>query len=1280
MRSGKSLSPATPALTLTVTVALALGLSLMLGLGCALKPPAEPDVTVASREAADRLTDQGWTQLLDNRFQAAQETFKASRTGDRSYERAIRGLLICELLLGDDGRALRRLEQFGSFRPRATPENYLLRRLFNELSSLFAASTKSWIDYLDSLSRDSDLSLGERRRIQRRILLNRVRRGHTDSARRLTQQLNYVLDWSFLGPFENAAGSGHGKLAVSPAQPRDGWTFDGKSGISFKWSTPSREYAPIEGNFGLSNYFPMSTSATGYAVSTLIVPDTTECVISITHNGAIAVYLNGHQIYTHNRYSGRGEQVHVRTHLMSGANQLFVEASGLQSAASFAIGVSRPDGRPVNNLVTSADISLPAAIPDSLRTAETMPVPFFSRCREKYQRDPGNPETAFWYLISLLEFADEEETRPVLRRMQGDHTDVALVQLARALLLARIDEREKKRETWKQVAELAPTCIPARAFEISQQISQGRYAAAEELLEQIAPQAPRSIELDLLELKLASLRGRKARVKEMAELLVTAHPELPIPYLHLMRYHADLGELEWHEMYRNAWLENLPAAIAFPAQRNEALEKRDYDAALTLAKRICRLMPDSPEAWARKEFNEVVQENPRGIQGLETALASFPYSTDLLHHLAGIREALGEEPKAKRLYRRIVEIDPLDFAALNSLRSLEDKPPMEEILPLPVLGDYVPPDSVFASFEPGTDAVILADIDRRIVFDSGANLKIRYLLVKVLTDAGGNRFGRQVIEGGLGINSYDVKEARTIKPDGRRIEAQELGAVIGFQSLAPGDMIELSYTVSSFNPGALATEFWDGHFFQWNEPCLFSSYELLVPQELHFESAIHNADGDAVIYTKGTVEDFVRHTWEVRDLPEFWTEANAPPTRERALWLDISTFENWQEISDWYAALVTWPAEATSQIRETAAEVTQSSAGVMEDARRLFGFVREEIKYDDVVFGTGGVVPRRAKDVLVSQYGDCKDQCSLLSALLSARGIPASFVLTQADHGRIPYLPSPRFTHVIIAADIDGRRVYMDPTREFLPFDADYLPPEETWALPIAPETDLVSWQRDLPGSRTDSVRVVARLDRDGSLHAQVRATFRDPREIERLRAEAELLCAKDRRELFEMMVATTMPGRVITNATWDGERGESYAVSIVYSLEQSPVDFSRNGRGILRFADIGILDDNLSARVAAARRGDPLLMRDAARDVTQEFEIVLPGGMHVLDLPRDLTLSGAGVSYARSMTIEGNTLFCTRRFVIKPQRVPPQRYPLFKELIDKALLDAQRGIVLMRQ
>ncbi|MCK4303150.1 MAG: hypothetical protein KAY24_02835 [Candidatus Eisenbacteria sp.] len=598
-------------------------------------------------------------------------------------------------------------------------------------------------------------------------------------------------------------------------------------------------------------------------------------------------------------------------------------------------------------------------------------------------------------------------------------------------------------------------------------------------------------------------------------------------------------------------------------ERNEAIKKQDYDPALRIARKLCRLMPDSPEAWALKEFNEIIAGNRRGIDGLEAALASFPYSIDLLFRLAGIREAMGQEWQAKKLYRRIVAIDPLSFQALNSLRSLQDKPPIEEILPMPALGDYVPPDSVFASLEPGTAAVILADIERRIVFANGANFGTHYLLVKVLTDAGVNRFGRQILESSLGISSSDVKEARTIKPDGRRIEAEVQGLVVGFQSLTPADMIELSYTVSSFNPGALAKELWDDHFFQWTEPCLLSCYELLAPQEVTFEHVVHNA-ADAVDYTTSQVEDFARHTWKAENLPAFWTEANAPGVRERVPWLDLSTLGNWQEISEWYTTLSRWPAKPTSQIRETAAEVATGSATKLDEAQRLFEFVRDEIEYDDIIFGQGGVVPRRAKGVLVSQYGDCKDQCSLLIALLAARGIPASFVLTRTGNGRIAHLPSPRFVHSIIAAEIDGRCIYMDPTREFLPFDADYLPPEETWALPIRPQTDLAFWKCDLPGSRGDSVRVVARLERDGTLHADVRAVFHDPRKIERLRAEGELLCARDRREFFDMKVAADMPGRVVTDAAWEGDQEDTGAIWLVYSLRQEPLGFSRNGRGIL--------------------------------------------------------------------------------------------------------------------
>jgi len=759
--------------------------------GCGGPPPtgvksAKPDSPEA---VADSLAGVGWESIFANRFSDARTQFALALSSNSRNLRANQGLVLADVLSGNDGSAFNRIQALSQQKTHGLPSEYLLRGLCDRFSRLLQSNTGLWLRYLRNIEEGDRLSVGETRRIlsdRRDIYLDD---GTTRSVQFLSEKLNYVTAWSFLGPFDNAAGCGHGRMVVSPTSP--GTDFKGKHQIPVRWSAPGPEYAPLDGILGMGNYFPMAEFATGYAISTLSVNEALSCLFSISHQGAITVLLNGVEIYSHDRYSGREEQVHVRARLRPGDNQLLVEASGLDQAARFSVGVSRTDGKPVPGLVQSSAIR-PAVLEEDGPNPRRLDVPFLSSCKEGYEANPGDPEAFLWYLTALHEFSDEEEIRPVLGEFGDRQEDAAVIQMIRALLLSKVGEPAKFRQIIHRMSEAAPECIPLGTTMIREYISMGQVAKAETLHETLLERSPQSIELKLLKMELAAERGRKTEAKSTALKLVRIHPELTPVYPHLMDYYASIGDAEKHNQYRDAWLEQLSALLQWSLRERDATEQEDFRGALEYANLLSELAPDSPGFWASRHYLALLAGDYRGIQGLEQALASFPFSISLLERMAGIREATERPDDARTLYERILAIDPLNFEVRNALRAKKDLPPVEEILPIPSFGDYLPSDSVLATVEQGTPALVLADIDRRIVLGDGANAEFRYQLVKVLTDKGVAEFGRQGLDLGNGTTSYGILEARTIKPDGRQIEAERIGPAVAFQSLTPGDVIELS--------------------------------------------------------------------------------------------------------------------------------------------------------------------------------------------------------------------------------------------------------------------------------------------------------------------------------------------------------------------------------------------------------------------------------------------------------------------------------------------------------
>lgn len=99
-------------------------------------------------------------------------------------------------------------------------------------------------------------------------------------------------------------------------------------------------------------------------------------------------------------------------------------------------------------------------------------------------------------------------------------------------------------------------------------------------------------------------------------------------------------------------------------------------------------------------------------------------------------------------------------------------------------------------------------------------------------------------------------------------------------------------------------------------------------------------------------------------------------------------------------------ADATATDPAIAALAQSLTAGAndpQEKARRIYDWMRFNIRYVALFLGETEAVPHRAIDILHNRYGDCKDHVALFTALLAAVGIRAEAALL--DLGPVYTLP-----------------------------------------------------------------------------------------------------------------------------------------------------------------------------------------------------------------------------------------------------------------------------------
>jgi transglutaminase-like putative cysteine protease len=176
-------------------------------------------------------------------------------------------------------------------------------------------------------------------------------------------------------------------------------------------------------------------------------------------------------------------------------------------------------------------------------------------------------------------------------------------------------------------------------------------------------------------------------------------------------------------------------------------------------------------------------------------------------------------------------------------------------------------------------------------------------------------------------------------------------------------------------------------------------------------------------------------TWEAKDVPALDVDDDVPGWYEPYPAVYVSEFESWNEVARWANRLFTSQRQPSPRLAALARK--WMAAGSDEEARALLAirFVQDEVRYLGIEMGPNSHQPHPPAQVLEQRFGDCKDKALLLTALLNEMGIEAwaALVNTEAGHALDDYPPTPyAFDHVIVAAQIAGKRVWIDATRSEL--------------------------------------------------------------------------------------------------------------------------------------------------------------------------------------------------------------------------------------------------------
>ena len=173
-------------------------------------------------------------------------------------------------------------------------------------------------------------------------------------------------------------------------------------------------------------------------------------------------------------------------------------------------------------------------------------------------------------------------------------------------------------------------------------------------------------------------------------------------------------------------------------------------------------------------------------------------------------------------------------------------------------------------------------------------------------------------------------------------------------------------------------------------------------------------------------------TWELTAVEPFedfdpWLPPDVPAYPR----LIVGTGDSWSDVAAEYARKVD-ERVASADLRSLINTLQLEGLPRARVLDTMVEFIRSEIRYSGLELGEAAIIPYPPNTVLERQYGDCKDQATLLVAVLRQLGMKANVVLLDSGWGPdMPTLPGlAGFNHAIVRVDGD-EPVWIDTTDRY---------------------------------------------------------------------------------------------------------------------------------------------------------------------------------------------------------------------------------------------------------
>ncbi|MGB9199316.1 MAG: DUF3857 and transglutaminase domain-containing protein [Terriglobales bacterium] len=615
------------------------------------------------------------------------------------------------------------------------------------------------------------------------------------------------------------------------------------------------------------------------------------------------------------------------------------------------------------------------------------------------------------------------------------------------------------------------------------------------------------------------------------------------------------------------------------------------------------------------------------------------------------------------------------------------------------------------SYDEKTEAVLLySDRNVTVLSEDKVRTHVREAY-RILRPEGRNRgvvvvyFGRSTKISGLHGwcipaqgKDYEVKDKdalETTAAEGAELFTDAKKKILMIPAAEPGNTVGYEYDIED-------QPFWlqDTWRIQGFDPVRESHYSLQLPAGWVFKSSW-------IAYPEVKPdENGGQLQWTVHDVAGIRAEDDMPPWQGLTAQMIVSffpsggslrkhEFANWEDMGAWYANLIKDRVVASEPIKQQVATLTAGKSTQLEKMRAIAQFVQHDIRYVAIDLGIGGWQPHPAPEVFANRYGDCKDKATLMRAMLREIGVDSNHLAIYTQRGAIGRdTPAHHgFNHVILAIrlpdDVDdhsvaavfhdpalGRILFFDPTDEVTPFGQIRGELQSNYGLLVTTNGGELVELPQQPSSMNSIQRVgKLALDLRGTLSGDVKETRvgdRACRERWRLRTVTN---NKDRIKPIEDLLGGSLANFQITKASLINLDLADHPFGFDYSFQSR--DYAKIAGNLLLVRPRVLGDKSSGVLETKEPRKFPFEFEGPSLD-TDSFDITLPPGYVVDELPPPMDADYSFASYHSKTVANGNVLHYERNLEIKELSVPVEKIEQLKTFY-RVIATDQRNTAVLR-